>query len=167
MGNTNPKTHKVTPTRPPSEAAPAAGKERVLRRQMANNPPQDVNYRSDRYESPPLRGKSHPPADMGFVVPASDDVRRVNHRDFTEFEVDPVAADAAADLAGELGAQFLEAALEGEEASDLAAEHEHGPGRMQLLLDDASDRMYEEVTDEELLDITNVPAPRIPRPRRP
>jgi hypothetical protein len=104
---------------------------------------------------------------MEFVMPASDDVRRVNRRDFTDFEVDPVAADAAADLAGDLGAQYLEAALEGEEASDLAAEHEHGPGRRQLLLDDASDRMYEEATDEELLDLSNVPAPRIARPRRP
>jgi hypothetical protein len=122
----------------------------------------------DKYEAPPLPGKSHPPGDMGFVVPSSDDARRVNLRDYTEFEVDPVAADAAADLAGELGVQFLEGAIDGEEAT----EHTSGePGRAsdprQFLFDEQTDGMYEESMDEESIGVESVPAPRDPRPRRP
>lgn len=75
-------------------------------------------------EAPPLRGKTHPPAEMGDAKPSLEDEVQVYHEHpndhaATEFGVDPDAADAAADLAGDLGATFLMGATRGEDMSDV------------------------------------------------
>ena len=76
--------------------------------------------------SPPLPGKIHPPAEMGDVTPTVDDeVRNYHHHPSeaaaTEFGFYPDAADAAADLAGDFGSQFLEGATRGENLRDRVA----------------------------------------------
>ena len=60
---------------------------------------------------------------MDEATPALDDeVRSYHHHPSevgaTAFGFDPEAGDAAADLAGELGSQFLESATRGEDMSD-------------------------------------------------
>ncbi|HVY46119.1 MAG TPA: hypothetical protein VHB21_09580, partial [Minicystis sp.] len=72
--------------------------------------------------APPLPGKTHPPAEMSDAVPTLDDEHRAFHHHPNEagavtFGFDPENADAAADLAGELGAQFLEGATRVEDLS--------------------------------------------------
>lgn len=176
MGKIDPKNtaRKLIQTPPSSEPAregapaaspkPRARKDREARVLPLRSQPTALNLREDAYEAPPLAGKLHPPADMEFVVPSSDDARRMNRRDYTEFDVDPVAADAAADLAGDLGVQFLEGALDGEETM----EHTSGADRKLRLYDEVIDTMHEETTlDEELADMARVPAPRSARARRP
>jgi hypothetical protein len=83
----------------------------------------------DLLTSPPLPGKTHPRQAMADVVPtADDDVRMPHHHPSestaVEFESDPEAADAAADLASELGTDFLEAATRGRDLSDVILERE-------------------------------------------
>jgi hypothetical protein len=78
---------------------------------------------------PPLPAKTHPPAEMDDALPTLDDeVRRYHHHPneagTTEFEVDPEAADAAADLAGDFGSQFLEGATRGEDLSSRVFDEE-------------------------------------------
>jgi hypothetical protein len=80
-------------------------------------------------EAPPLHGKVCPRTEMGDATPSLDDAARRNPHHpndggTTTFAFDPEAADAAADLAGELGATFLEGATRGEDVSDLAMEME-------------------------------------------
>jgi hypothetical protein len=90
-------------------------------------PPLPITDDLESGVSPPRPGKAHPPDDMDEVKPSLDDERR-RHRHHpndggtTRFGFDPEAADAAADLAGELGATFLEGATRGEDMSDLAME---------------------------------------------
>lgn len=91
------------------------------RRGEVLQPPEDP----DDLSSPPLAGKSHPPDAMDDVTPTHDDeVRSYHHHPndagTTEFGFDPEAADAAADLAGELGSAFLEGATRGEDMSELS-----------------------------------------------
>jgi hypothetical protein len=83
----------------------------------------------DLLAAPPLPGKTHPRQAMADVVPTSDDeVRMALHHPSEstaiEFESDPDAADAAADLASDLGAEFLEAATRGQDVSDVILEHD-------------------------------------------
>jgi hypothetical protein len=78
----------------------------------------------EEFSLPPLHGKTNPKAEMGDVVPTLDDeVRSYHHHPNdgggVEFDVDPYEADAAADLAGDLGCTFLAGATRGEDASDL------------------------------------------------
>jgi hypothetical protein len=72
--------------------------------------------------APPLHGKAHPPAEMDRAVPTLDDEVALYHRPgdsgCSGFGFDPEAADAAADLAGDLGATFLAGATFGEDMSD-------------------------------------------------
>src|SRR4051812_21108675 len=63
----------------------------------------------DESSGPPIPSKSHPQNAMDDVVPTLDDSDRVFHHHPNEpvsegFSFDPGNADAAADLAGELGA---------------------------------------------------------------
>lgn len=79
----------------------------------------------DELVMPPLHGKAHPPAEMDDATPSLDDeVRRYHHHPSdsgtTEFGFDPEAADAAADLAGDLGSTFLTGATRGQDMSDLS-----------------------------------------------
>jgi hypothetical protein len=76
--------------------------------------------------APPLHGKAHPRGEMDEATPTLDDEnRRFHHHPndagTTDFAFDPEAADAAADLAGDLGATFLTGATRGEDMSDLVS----------------------------------------------
>ncbi len=71
-------------------------------------PPLPITDDLEAFVVPPLRGKAHPPAEMDEATPTLDDENRNYHHHpsdagTTEFGFDPDAADAAADLAGELG----------------------------------------------------------------
>jgi hypothetical protein len=77
------------------------------------------------FAMPPLKAKSHPRGDMDEAQLTIDDESRESHHHpndagVVEFEVDPEEADAAADLAGDLGAQFLEGATFAEDRSERA-----------------------------------------------
>jgi hypothetical protein len=92
-------------------------------------PPIPILDDLDEYMAPPLHGKVHPPAEMGDAIPTLDDAVRAYHHHpndagATEFGFDPDAADAAADLAGDLGTTFLEGATSGDDMSDIAAMHD-------------------------------------------
>jgi hypothetical protein len=82
----------------------------------------------DKRAAPPLHGKAHPPAEMDEATPSFDDevTRYHQPRDVggSAFAFDPDAADAAADLAGDLGATFLSGATHGQDMSDVRMTHE-------------------------------------------
>ena len=107
----------------------------VARRAPKKRPPPEVERRvfertADEdleASAPPLAGKVHPPHEMRFVVPAPNDEdaphpHHPNDSGVADFEVNPDAADAARDLAGDLGAQFLEGVTFGEDVSERAIE---------------------------------------------
>ncbi len=115
------------------------------------------------YIGPPLHGKTDPPAEMDDAYPTLDDERRNYHHHpnepaTTEFAFDPLAGDAAADLAGDFGSQFLEGATRGEDLSERA-----------LALEDDSDTPLDLLLDEEDLEAEGEPIEEIdeaPRPPR-
>jgi hypothetical protein len=83
----------------------------------------------DELSAPPIPSKVHPANAMDDVVPTLDDSDRVFHHHPNEpvsegFSFDPGNADAAADLAGELGADFLEGATRGRDMSDVMISEE-------------------------------------------
>lgn len=83
----------------------------------------------------------HPRKEISDVVPTLDDeVRRYHHHPndagCIEFETNPDSADAAADLASDLGAEFLEGATKGQDLSDVAMSHEDSEGELPFLLED-------------------------------
>ncbi|WP_437932242.1 hypothetical protein WMF37_24315 [Sorangium sp. So ce291] len=95
----------------------------------------------DAGAAPPLRGKANPRSELSDVVPTLDDESRGYHHHpndagCTEFEVNPDAADAAADLASDLGAEFLEGATRGQDISDVAMSHDDDDGDLPYLLED-------------------------------
>ncbi|EYF08011.1 Hypothetical protein CAP_7033 [Chondromyces apiculatus DSM 436] len=80
-------------------------------------------------EAPPLRGKENFGPELSDAVPTlDDDVRSYRHHPNEAgsivFDVNPHAGDAAADLASELGAEFLEGATRAQDVSDLHMMHE-------------------------------------------
>ena len=92
-------------------------------------PPVPIVDDLEEFVAPPIPGKVHPPTEMGDAIPTLDDpVRHYRHHpndnDVTEFGYDREAADAAADLAGDLGSNFLEGATRGEDMSELVVESE-------------------------------------------
>ena len=116
--------------------------------------------------APPLAGKVHPPHDMRFVVPAPDDDRvphphHPNDSGVADFEVNPDAADAARDLAGDLGAQFLEGVTFGEDVSERAIEDaEANDAELPFLIDhEAGELVVEDEPEPEA-------PPRARQPRR-
>lgn len=104
----------------------------------------------DEDAAPPVPAKIHPRDEMDEATPALDDeIRRYHHHPndagTTEFGFDPDAADAAADLAGDLGSAFLEGATRGEDMSDLAAMLDDRPDdELPLLLDEEGEEAVEE-----------------------
>jgi hypothetical protein len=83
----------------------------------------------DDHVAPPMRGKTNPRGDMEDAVPTLDDEHRSYHHHPQDtagvlFGFDPIAADAAADLAGELGSQFLEGATRAQDMSERVVEAE-------------------------------------------
>jgi hypothetical protein len=89
---------------------------------------------------------------MGFVVPTPDDndvfshPHHPNDSGVAEFAVNPDAADAARDLAGDLGAQFLEGVTFGEDVSERAIEDaEANDAELPFLLEpEASDPIMDD-----------------------
>lgn len=115
------------------------------------SPPPVLNLDDlDEVVSPPRHGKTHPPGDMDDATPTLDDeVRSYHHHPSdsgtTAFGFDPEAADAAADLAGDLGSAFLEGATRGEDMSDLAAQRSDlDEEELPLLLDEEGEEAVEE-----------------------
>jgi hypothetical protein len=97
----------------------------------------------DDLESPPLSSKVHPSAELSDAVPTLDDeVRDYHHHPnepgSIEFDVNPYAGDAAADLAGDLGSEFLEGATRGQDISDVLMSHDDAEGELPYLLDTES-----------------------------
>ena len=117
------------------------------------------------YFGPPLHGKTHPPDEMDDTKPTLDDEHRhyphhPNESGTTEFEFDPIAGDAAADLAGDFGSQFLEGATRGEDLSARVFERDDdSDSPRDLLLDEGS-------RDEDLEPTEAPPAPLRPSRRR-
>jgi hypothetical protein len=95
------------------------------------------------FVGPPLDSKTNPREAMDDTLPSLDDERR-RHRhhpsesEAIEFEIDPLAGDAAADLAADFGSQFLEGATRGEDL-----------GSRVLALDDDSDAPLDLLLDED------------------
>ncbi|WP_153817425.1 hypothetical protein [Polyangium spumosum] len=86
--------------------------------------PRPVLEDLDEFAAPPLPGKVHPADAMDEPVHTLDDSDRVfrhhpNDQVSEGFSFDPDNADAAADLAGDLGAEFLEGATRGRDMSDM------------------------------------------------
>ena len=86
--------------------------------------PRPVLEDLDEFSAPPLPGKVHPAEAMDEPVHTLDDSDRVfrhhpNDQVSEGFSFDPDNADAAADMAGELGADFLEGATRGRDMSDM------------------------------------------------
>lgn len=87
---------------------------------------------------------------MHDAYPSIDDADRpyLHHptdANAVDFEVDPASADAAADLAGDLGAQFLEGATYGEDRSERANEHEdEADTELPYVVDDESEGLADE-----------------------
>lgn len=95
----------------------------------------------DEAEAPPIRGKVHPSAELSDAIPTLDDeVRQFRHHPnesgSIEFEVDPYAGDAAADLASDLGSEFLEGATRGQDMSELLMSHDDEVSDESFLYDD-------------------------------
>ncbi|WP_179955479.1 hypothetical protein [Chondromyces crocatus] len=84
---------------------------------------------ADEREAPPLYGKDHLGRELSDVVPTlDDDVRAYRHHPNEAgriaFDVNPHAGDAAADLAIDLGSEFLEGATRVQDMSDLHMLHD-------------------------------------------
>lgn len=106
-------------------------------------PPLPITDDLEAFVVPPLRGKAHPPAEMDEATPTLDDEKRSYHHHpsdagTTEFGFDPDAADAAADLAGELGSTFLSGATRGEDMSDVITQAE-GENDLPMILDEVDE----------------------------
>lgn len=116
----------------------------------------------DELDAPPISGKVHPSADLSDVIPTLDDEVRDYHHHPNEpgavgFDVSPYSADAAADMAGDLGSEFLEGATRGQDMSDLIMSRDDAEGELPFVIDTVA--MDEPSDDDE------EPLPRL-TPRR-
>ncbi len=95
----------------------------------------------DEDVAPPLPSKARPRREMARAIATLEDEAR-SHRHHpsdtagVEVSIDPGAADAAADLAGDLGANWLEGATCGEDAADLRHDRDDD-AELPLVLDEA------------------------------
>src|SRR5262245_60076328 len=91
-------------------------------------PPLPITDDLEPMVAPPLHGKAHPPSEMDEAVPTLDDEVSLYHRPRdarrSAFGFDPDAADAAADMAGDLGTSFLSGATRGDDMSDVTFSRE-------------------------------------------
>jgi hypothetical protein len=103
--------------------------------------------------TPPLAGKTHPRDAMDEAVPTLDDSDRVflhhpNQPIGEGFSYDPVSADAAADMAGDLGAEFLEGATRGRDMSDMILSEDERNEETPFIVEDL-DLMDDETTESD------------------
>lgn len=106
-----------------------------------DTPPASEETIDDEFEAPPIHGKEHPSAALSDAVPTLDDEARNYHHHPNEsgvvdFEVDPYAGDAAADLAGDLGSEFLEGATRGQDMSDVMMTRDDQEGEAGFLYEE-------------------------------
>lgn len=106
-------------------------------------PPVPITDDLEEFVAPPLPGKIHPPEEMDEATPTLDDEKRryrhhPNDAGAVEFGFDPEAADAAADLAGDLGSAFLSGATRGEDMSSVTAD-ERPEDELPLVLDESDE----------------------------
>ena len=127
------------PTRPARGASPppAESTRRRASPPLGGEPNIDA---LDDLDAPPLHSKVHPSNDISDVVPTLDDeVRGYHHHPndagTTEFDVDPGTSDAAADLAGDLGSEFLEGATRGQDMSDVIMSRDEAESELPFLFD--------------------------------
>lgn len=110
----------------------------------------------DESSGPPIPGKVNPRAAMDDVVPTLDDSDRPyrhhpNESGSEALTFDPENADAAADLAAELGADFLEGATRGRNMSDvILSEEADAMNETSFILEpaDDGDESNEELDEE-------------------
>jgi hypothetical protein len=116
-------------------------------------PPLPTTDDLEPYVAPPLRAKEHPPGAMDQATPSRDDEVHLYHRPrdegATAFAFDPDAADAAADLAGDLGATFLTGATRGEDVSEVVASAEEVPEDELPLVEEEGEGELASPRDEE------------------
>ncbi len=108
----------------------------------------------DEFSAPPIAGKAHPRDAMDEMVPTLDDSDRTFRHHPSEsagerFSFDPDSADAAADLAGDLGSEFLEGATSGKDMSDIIATENDRDDETAYLLEDLGAEGEEEEESEE------------------
>jgi hypothetical protein len=113
----------------PIRRAPVAAPLRAVRSEDQLNGRADEQKRPvlddlEELAGPPLAGKEHPAHAMDDAILTLDDSDRVfrhhpNDSVGEGFSYDPDSADAAADFAGDLGAEFLAGASSGRDMSDL------------------------------------------------
>jgi hypothetical protein len=140
----------------PADVKPITSARRAKQRPLED----EIDLLGDPSEltRPPLHGKVHPPAEMNDATPTLDDeVRHYRHHPndagATEFGFDPEAADAAADLAGDLGSQFLEGATRGEDLSSRVLDDEdRADSELPFIIEDelALNDVEPEPSDEEM-----------------
>ena len=110
----------------------------------------------DESFAPPIPSKVHPQSAMDDVVPTLDDSDRQflhhpNEPVGEGFSFDPGNADAAADLAGELGADFVEGATNGRDMSDVRLSEEEDVGGESSFVVEMIDESDEGDIEEEAL----------------
>lgn len=120
----------------------------------------------DESYAPPIPSKVHPQNAMDDVVPTLDDSDREFFHHPNEsvgegFSFDPGNADAAADLAGELGADFVEGATRGRDMSDVMFSEEDVGSESSFVIEmiGENDETY---TQEDALDDIEMPLEKTP-----
>ncbi len=104
---------------------------------------------------------------MDDVVPTLDDSDRqfLHHPNESVgegFSFDPGNADAAADLAGELGADFVEGATRGRDMSDVMLSDEEDAGSESSFIIEVIDESDETAMQEDALDDLEIPPEKTP-----
>jgi hypothetical protein len=162
------KAKAASSTSEPGEDRGAAPRERDRDREDPATELQPDPTTPGDYVGPPLSAKTNPPDAMDDALPSLDDEHRSyrhhpSENEAIEFEIDPLAGDAAADLAADLGSQFLEGATRGEDlGSRVLALDDDSDAPLDLLLDEG-DRESDDETEAEA---EAPPAPPRPSPRR-
>lgn len=153
----------------PDGAARAAGRRGQVTTTLDNLDEPFLND-LDEAEAPPIPGKVHPSAELSDAIPTLDDeVRHFRHHPnetgSIEFEVNPYLGDAAADLAGDLGSEFLEGATRGQDISDIHMLHDDQEADTAFLYEDAIIEGDDVEEDEDLIAMS--PDDEIESERRP
>ncbi|HSN97963.1 MAG TPA: hypothetical protein VLS89_06680, partial [Candidatus Nanopelagicales bacterium] len=114
----------------------------------------DEPFPGEDADTPPIPGKVNPSHELSDAVPTLDDEARhyrhhPNESGVVDFDVDPYAGDAAADLAGDLGSEFLEGATRGQDMSDVMMSRDDQEGDAPFLYEEEMLNVSDEQEDEE------------------